>query len=50
MQITNLGLLPDGGLKLKNAISKEERALKDTEMQLKNILDNLKQFPGEQHF
>lgn len=46
MKMTNLHLLPDGGLKLKRAIIKEESALKDNEMQLKNILYKLKEFPG----
>lgn len=48
MKITNLHLLPDKGLKLKKAISKEESLLKDTEMQLKNVLNKLKEFPGSQ--
>lgn len=46
LKITNLHLLPDGGLKLKKAILKEENALKDTKIQHKNILAKLKQFPG----
>jgi len=46
MKMTNLHLLPDGGLKLKKAILKEERSLIDTEMQLKNVLDKIKHFPG----
>lgn len=48
MKITNLHLLPDKGLKLKKAILKEESLLKDTEMQLKNVLNKLKEFPGSQ--
>lgn len=46
LKITNLHLLPDGGLKLKKAILREEIALKDTKIQLQNILTKLKQFPG----
>lgn len=46
MQITNLGLLPDGGLKLKQAIKREEDTLKDTVKQLQNVAEKLKQFPG----
>jgi len=46
MNITNLHLLPDRGLKLKKAILKEEILLKDTKMQLKNVLEKLEKFPG----
>lgn len=42
----NLKLLPDGGLKLKQAILKNERDLKDTEKQLVNVLEKLKEFKG----
>jgi len=48
MKITNLNLLPDGGLKLKKVILKEEGVLEDTKMQLKNVLTKLKDFPGIQ--
>lgn len=46
MKVTNLNLLPDGGLKLKLAIKREENALKDTTTQLKNVLEKLNKFPG----
>lgn len=46
MGITNLHKLPDGGLKLKSAILKEESALKDTMLQLNNVIKKLKEFPG----
>lgn len=46
MQNTNLDLLPDGGFKLKQAIKREEDALKNTVIQLQNVAEKLKQFPG----
>lgn len=46
MKITNLHLLPDGGFKLKNAISKQENELKDTKMQLKMVIAKLNEFGG----
>jgi hypothetical protein len=46
MKVTNLHLLPDGGLRLKQAIKKEETALKDTKIQLNNVLTKLKEFSG----
>jgi len=46
MKITNLNLLPDGGYKLKKAIIKEESALKDTRIQLNNVLKKLEDYPG----
>ncbi|XP_025412191.1 transcription termination factor 2-like isoform X2 [Sipha flava] len=47
MKVTNLHLLPDGGLRLKQAIKKEETALKDTKIQLNNVLTKLKEFSDE---
>ncbi|XP_050421158.1 transcription termination factor 2-like [Adelges cooleyi] len=44
MEITNIKLLPDGGLKLKTAIIKEENKLKDTKEQFENVLKQLKLF------
>lgn len=46
MKVTNLHLLPDGGLKLSRAISKEENALKDVQMQLKNVDKKLNKCQG----
>lgn len=46
MKVTKLHLLPDKGLKLSRAISKEESAFKDTQMQLKNVDIKLKKFQG----
>lgn len=46
MKNTNLNLLPDGGYKLKKAIIKEESALTDTRLQLKNVLQKLEGYPG----
>lgn len=47
MKVTNLHLLPDGGLRLKQAIKKEENALKDTTTQLNNVLEKLHKFRGK---
>ncbi|XP_060839686.1 transcription termination factor 2 [Rhopalosiphum padi] len=47
MKITNLNLLPDGGYKLKKAIIKEESALKDTRIQLNNVLKKLEDYPDD---
>ncbi|XP_050544348.1 transcription termination factor 2-like isoform X2 [Daktulosphaira vitifoliae] len=44
MDNANLNLLPDGGLRLKNAIVKEENQLKYTRMQLENVLLLLKDY------
>lgn len=46
MKVTNLHLLPDGGLKLSRAISKEESAFKDAQMQLNNVDKKLKKCQG----
>lgn len=46
MKITNLNLLPDGGIKLKKAILKEDNALKDANTQLKNVISKLEYFEG----
>lgn len=46
MKSINLELLPDRGLKLKNAILKEENSLKESKMQLNNVLRKLKEFSG----
>jgi len=46
MQITNLNKLPDGGYKLKRAITKEENAFMDTRKQLNNVLKKMEDYPG----
>ncbi|VVC40113.1 Hypothetical protein CINCED_3A018495 [Cinara cedri] len=43
----NLQLLPDRGLKLKNSVLKEEKNLKESQMQLANVLRKLKKFSEE---
>lgn len=46
MKSINLKLLPDGGLKIKKAILTEENRLKESKMQLNNVLRKLKKFSG----